>query len=139
MSSTRNASSRTDRPSIGTPEFCVALVEWENGLVARVTSSFYVTDKSKQPAGIEVHGDEASLSLSRWYPRWHCGGRTVRRGLFAGPAGEGPARRSRGARGLADMAAAIGENRPHRVTGAQAAHVVELINGIHRSAADSLP
>lgn len=126
--------------SIGTPEFCVALVEWENGLVARVTSSFYVTDKSKQPAGIEVHGDEASLSLSRWYPF----DGTVEVAPFGGdyspvPLVKAPHAGVEWARGLADMAAAIRENRPHRVTGAQAAHVVELINGIHRSAADSRP
>lgn len=33
-----------------------------------ITSSFYVTDKSKQPAGMEFHGDAASLHLSRWHP-----------------------------------------------------------------------
>jgi predicted dehydrogenase len=37
------------------------------------------------------------------------------------------------ARGLADMADAIVEERPHRADGAHAAHVVEIMEAIHRS------
>jgi hypothetical protein len=40
------------------------------------------------------------------------------------------------ARGVAEMAAAIGEGRPHRASGEQAAHVVEILEAAAQSMAD---
>lgn len=126
--------------SVSTPDFCVALLEWSDNLVARVTSSFYVTDKSKQPAALEIHGDKGSLHLSRWFPS---DGEVavaptgaeytpvpLLRPAFAGVDW---------ARGLSEMASALRDNRPHRASAALAAHMVELVEGIHRSMTHQIP
>ena len=46
------------------PDFIVAVLEHESGVVTRLTASFYV-GRGKQ-SGIEVHGDEGSFHLSDW-------------------------------------------------------------------------
>src|SRR5688572_2058468 len=47
------------------PDFGVAVIELEDGPIVRLTTSFYVTQASKQ-RGIEFHGDAGSLHLSSW-------------------------------------------------------------------------
>lgn len=125
---------------IATEDFSVALIEFGSGPVLRLTSSFYVTDKSRQPAGIEFHGDQASLYLSRWHPF----NGTVEVAPYGGeyapvpllrPAGEGVEY----GRGIADLAEAITTGRPQRATGAHAAHVVEIIEAIHTSMKSTAP
>ncbi len=48
----------------GAPDFVVALLEHEGGVVTRLTASFYVGACSQR--GIEVHGDEGSAWMSSW-------------------------------------------------------------------------
>jgi predicted dehydrogenase len=133
---TRRYGTQSDGNSfeIATEDFSVAIVEFPSGPILRLTSSFYVTDKSKQPAAIEFHGDKASLHLSRWHP--------FDGNVEFAPYGEEyvqvplvrePFEGVEWARGLADMADAIVEERPHRADGAHAAHVVEIMEAIHRS------
>src|SRR5437762_3355742 len=47
------------------PDWGVAAIELESGVVVRLTTSFYVAQHSKQ-SGIEFHGDDGSLHLSSW-------------------------------------------------------------------------
>src|SRR6185312_11517433 len=47
------------------PDFGVAVVELESGVVVRVTANFYVSHLTKQ-RGIELHGDTGSIFLSDW-------------------------------------------------------------------------
>ena len=42
-------------------------------------------------------------------------------------------------RGVLDMADAVRENRPQRITGAQAAHVVEILSAIRTSYEQGVP
>jgi predicted dehydrogenase len=42
-------------------------------------------------------------------------------------------------RALVDLAEAVEEGRPHRASGEQAAHVVEVLNAIDASARDGAP
>ena len=50
--------------TLGTPDFYVAVVEHESGVVTRLTATFWV-DAGRQ-RGLELHGDEGSL----WMPTW---------------------------------------------------------------------
>ena len=126
--------------TLETPDFAVAMVEWDTGLVARVTINFYVTFFTRQQHAIEVHGDVASLYLGAWS---QFNGK-----VETGPFGQRyepvefvrePFPGCEWSRGLVDMADAIRTDRPHRVTGAHAAHVVEIMAGIHTSIRDQRP
>ncbi len=132
---------------ITTPDFSIAAIEFANGAVARLTANFYVGFHSKQVRGIEFHGDKGSLFLSDW----HNFNGTVE---YAGFSGTWPDMSTRyeplpyvkepytskekddphggveWSRGVVDMAEAMRENRPQRITGAQAAHVVDIVCGI---------
>lgn len=125
--------------NLETPDFAVALVEWDGGPVARLTADFYVSPFTRQQ-GIEVHGDEGSVYLASFY----LFDAKVERAAF-GKRGEAtelvrkPYAGCEWSRGLVEMAAAIGEGRPHRVTGVQAAHVVEIASAVHASIRDGRP
>lgn len=127
-----------------TPDFSIAAIEFANGAVAHLTTNFYVGFHSKQQ-GIEFHGDKGSLYLSNW----HDFNGTVEytdfaalppagdpykplpyvKEPYAGKAGD-PRSNVEWSRGVLDMAQAMGENRPQRITAAQAAHVVDIVCGI---------
>ncbi len=129
---------------VTTSDFSIAAIEFANGAVARLTTNFYVGFHSKQ-RGIEFHGDKGSLFLSNW----HDFNGTVEYTDFAAlpPAGDpykllpyvkepysgivgDPRTNVEWSRGVVDMAEAIKENRPQRITAAQAAHVVDIVCGI---------
>lgn len=120
--------------AVTTPDFAVALVEWADGTIARLTVNFYVNVFSRQPGAIEFHGDAGSIYLGSWFlfdgkvERASFGQRYEPVKLVREPyAG------CEWARGVVEMAEAIGEGRPHRVTGRHAAHVVEIMSSIHAS------
>jgi predicted dehydrogenase/sugar phosphate isomerase/epimerase len=116
-------------------DVAIAVLEFESGMLARVTGSFYVTWNTSQ-TGLEIHGDEGMIRMARWdtfdTPAW-----------IASPATNGevvrmipdqyPAEGIEFARGLSDLASAIRENRPHKTTGSHASHVVEIIESIRTS------
>jgi predicted dehydrogenase len=109
------------------PDFVVALIELEGGPLVRLTANFYVTQKGRQ-AGIEFHGDVASLYL----PSWHMFNAEVEMGEFNQPYRPVPLVREpypgcQWGRAVVDMAHAIRDGRPHRASGEQAAHVVDIL------------
>lgn len=115
------------------PDFVVAAIEMANGPLVRLTTNFYVTQTGKQ-AGIEFHGDCGSLYLSDWF---QFNGRVefAEFGKTYAPIPllrEGPGKLPYG-RAIADVAHAIAENRPHRASGEQAAHIVEILNATVKS------
>ncbi|HEY8632608.1 MAG TPA: Gfo/Idh/MocA family oxidoreductase, partial [Candidatus Limnocylindrales bacterium] len=119
---------------IGSPDLIVAAVELESGPVLRLTASFYVGRPTRQHGSLEFHGDDASLALSSFQDF----DATVEVGTYGAtfepvapvrPAFHGTA----WARGVAEMAAAIEEGRPHRASAEQAAHVVEILEAAARS------
>ncbi len=112
---------------IDTPDFVVAAIELANGTLVRLTTNFYVTQKGKQ-AGIEFHGDEGSLYLDSWQLPNAC----VEFAAFNQPYMPVPLLRpapatTRWGLAVAELAQAITENRVHRATGDQAAHIVEIL------------
>ena len=116
------------------PDFLVCMLEHASGVLTRLTANFYVTQKSKQESGIEVHGDERSLYLSSWF--FPSG--TVEIADFNEPyeqvsmESEPPEGIPWGT-GVRELADSILEDRPHRATGAQAAHIVEVLEAAYAS------
>jgi predicted dehydrogenase len=122
---------------IGSPDLIVAAVELESGPVVRLTASFYVGRPAKEIGSLEFHGDDASLALGSFQDF----DASVEVGPYGGafepvdlvrPGFRGTA----WARAVAEMAAAIGEGRPHRASAEQAAHVVEILEAAAASMRD---
>ncbi|HEX3428012.1 MAG TPA: Gfo/Idh/MocA family oxidoreductase, partial [Candidatus Limnocylindrales bacterium] len=122
------------RYRIGSPDLIVVALELASGRVMRLTTSFYVGRPAKQLGTLEFHGDDASLALGSFSDF----DATVEIGPFGGeyepvelvrPGVGGTA----WARGVAEMAVAIHEGRPHRASAEQAAHVVEILDAARRS------
>jgi predicted dehydrogenase len=114
------------------PDFWVAACEHESGVVTRLTATFWV-QPSKQ-RGLEFHGTDASL----WMPTWgESNSRLLRTENgedydavpVLRPAYEG----FDWSLALVDLAEAIRDDRPHRMSAEHAAHVVEVLNGADES------
>ena len=123
---------------IGRPDLVVAAVELEGGAILRLTASFYVGAPARRRGGLEFHGDDASLSIASFQEF----DAAVEVGPYGGtfepvdlvrPGFRGTA----WARGVADMAGAISEGRPHRASAEQAAHVVDILAAAGASMADA--
>ncbi len=117
------------------PDFGVAVVELESRTVVRLTANFYVSHLTKQ-GGIELHGDTGSIFLSDWQEF----DATVELAQFGEQYRTVPVENAfRGTdwgRALGDLSDAIGSGRPHRATGAHAAHIVEILDAITTSVAE---
>ncbi len=119
------------------PDFIVALFELESGVVARVTSTFWV--RHGRQRGIEFHGaDGRSLHLASFLDFDASLERTDDAGdtYTAVPPVREAFRGIDWARAIVDLVEAIAEDRPHRASAEQAAHVVEVLEAVARSEAD---
>ncbi|HEY4190638.1 MAG TPA: Gfo/Idh/MocA family oxidoreductase [Candidatus Limnocylindrales bacterium] len=126
---------------IGSPDLIVLAVELEGGAVLRLTGSFYVGRPAKHRAGLEFHGDAGSFALGSFQDF----NAAIEFGPYDGeyepvayvrPPFEGIA----WGRGVADLASAIVDDRPHRASAEQAAHVVDILAAARASmAADGRP
>ncbi len=123
-----------ERFRIGSPDLIIAAVELAGGTVLRLTASFYAGRPNRQRGLMEFHGDAASLALGSFQDF----DATVEMGPAGGdyekvqPVRE-PYRGTAWARGVVDMAQAISEGRPHRVTGEHASHVVDILSAARDS------
>ena len=122
---------------IGSPDLVVVAVELEGGAVVRLTASFYVGRPVKQHGSLEFHGDDASLALGSFQDfdatvEVGAYGETYEPVALVRPGYRGTA----WARGVAEMAGAIGEGRPHRASGEQAAHIVDILEAATTSMAN---
>ena len=124
---------------IDTPDFVIATIEFANGTLVRLTTNFYVSQLSKQ-CGIEFHGDKGSLFLSHWqhfdasvefaeFGQTYVPVPLVKEGFKGTEWG----------RGILDMAEAINDDRPLRIAGVQAAHVVDILCAVKRSLDEACP
>lgn len=126
---------------IGSPDLVLAALELEDGTVVRLTASFYVGRPVRSPGAMEFHGDMGSLWLES-FQAFNAGIETADYGQSYRPVPylRSPYPGTAWGRGLADLALAIRERRPHRATGIQAAHVVDILAAIRDSARnDGLP
>ena len=119
---------------IGSPDLVLAAIELETGAVMRLTGTFYVGRPTRQLGTLEFHGDDASLALGS-FQEFNA---TVERGPVGGvyervPLVREPYDGTDWGRGVADLARAIVEERPQRVTGDHAAHVVDILSAARQS------
>ncbi len=124
---------------IDTPDWAVAAIELANGTVVRLTTNFYVGHHGKQK-GLEFHGDLASLYISSFQDF----NASVEIAEFGGEYRSVPYVREpypgiEWCRAVVEMAEAIGEGRPQRASGGQAAHVVEILDAAQRSWEEGRP
>jgi predicted dehydrogenase len=122
---------------IGSPDLIVAAVELEGGAVVRLTASFYVGRPAKLTGSIEFHGDDASLALGS-FQEFDATVEVGEYGKQYEPVAlvRPPYHGTAWARGVAEMAGAISDGRPHRASAEQAAHVVDILEAAARSMAD---
>ena len=115
-----------------TPDFWVAVCEHATGVVTRLTATFWV--KPSKQRGLEFHGTSGSL----WMPTWGESNsrllRTENGEDYEGvpllrPAYDG----FDWSLALVDLADAIRDDRPHRMSAEHAAHVVDVLNGADES------
>ena len=118
----------------GAPDFVVANIELAGGVLARLTSTFYVGPCKQR--GLELHGDEGSLYLPTWAEADSRLELQPRGGEYTliQPVREPFAGIDWG-RALVDLAEAIEQGRPHRSAGEHAAHVVEVFDAVRASLA----
>jgi predicted dehydrogenase len=129
-----------ERPGfrIETPDFVVAVVEFESGVVVRLTASFYVGPGKQR--GLEIHGDDGMLHLATWAEfdsRLELGssdGKYERVELV-----REPYRGIDWSRALVELADAVEQQRAPRMAAQHAAHVVEILCAIAQSAQRGVP
>ena len=111
---------------VETPTHIAGVLDFAGGAVGTIITSFDVWAHNLPP--VEVHGTEGSLSVPD--PNMFDGTvKLYREGKWADvPLTHGYAENSRGI-GVADMAYAIQENRPHRASGELTFHILEAMHG----------
>lgn len=111
---------------IETPDCVLATIKLADGPVARLSVNFYV--KQTKQKGIEFQGDSGAMYLAS--------GQAFQANVSYGEFGQEmvdvpllrePYKGTEYGRGTRDMAAAIRDKRPHRATGEQAAHIVDIL------------
>lgn len=111
---------------VETPTHIAGIMDFAGGAVGTIITSFDVWAHNLPP--IELHGSEGSLSIPD--PNMFSGTvKLYRDGKWEEvPLTHGYADNSRGI-GVADMAYAIGEGRPHRASGELTFHVLDAMHG----------
>jgi predicted dehydrogenase len=115
------------------PDLYVAVLQHESGVVARLTASFWVSPSKQR--GLELHGDGGSLWMQTWHDydsdlEWTVDGETYTPVPYVRKAYKGVD----WVRPLADLADAVRDERPHRLSAELAAHVVEVLAAVKTSA-----
>lgn len=124
---------------IDTPDWVTAVVELANGTVVRLTTNFYVGHHSKQK-GLEFHGDLGSLYLGSFQDfQAPVEFAEYSQSYQPLPLVKEPFPGTEWGRAVVEIADAIEEGRPQRATGAQAAHVVEILCAIQQSYSEHHP
>lgn len=118
------------RVSVDTPTHLAAILEFANGAVGTIVTSFDVWG-ARVPC-IEIYGTEGSLSVPD--PNGFGGPVSVlrpgSREWKEVPLAFGYAENSRGV-GVADLAQALGTPKTHRVNGSLAFHVLDIMHAVH--------
>jgi predicted dehydrogenase len=116
--------------TVETPTHLASVLEFANASIATLVTSFDVWHA--QVPQIELYGTEGSMSIPS--PNDFGGSVRVRSASDAEwhevPLTHGYSGNDRGI-GVADMAAALRQQRPHRASGALAFHVLETMHAIH--------
>jgi len=118
-------------------DFAFAVLEFGNGLLARLTANFYVGAPADRRAGLEIHGDEGSIRTE-----WFAATAPLEFGkvnesyqpapLAREPAGTGEWYVDWSA-GVVELWRALREGHAHPTSGEHAAHVCEIIEAVETS------
>lgn len=123
------------RITVDTPTHIAGVMDFENGAVGTIITSFDVW--SANLPRIEIYGTEGSLSVPD--PNTFGGPVSVRRHNASEwsvvPLTHGYADNSRGI-GVADMASALQNKRENRASGKLAMHVLDIMHGFHDASAE---
>lgn len=118
---------------VSTPTHIAGTIDFVSGAIGTITTSFDAFGGSSLPP-IEIYGSEGTLLVPN--PNIFGGPVQLRRKgeqEFTNiPLTHKYEQNSRGL-GVADMAAALLNNRPHRANGQLASHVLEAMHGFHDS------
>ncbi|MFB9326464.1 Gfo/Idh/MocA family protein [Paenibacillus aurantiacus] len=122
---------------VETPTHLAGVLDFASGAVGTLITSFDAKAGTSLP-NIEIHGSAGTLLV----PDPNNFGGTVKLRRAGGdweeiPLTHGYTHNNRGI-GVADMARAIAENRPHRASGEMAYHVLEAMHGIHDASRDGV-
>ena len=123
---------------LSAPDFIVSLLELDDGVVARLTTTFWV--RHGRQRGIEFHGaDGRSLHLASFQEFDSALSLSSDAGdtYVPVPLVREPFPGTDWARPIVDLAEAVAEGRPHRASAEQAAHVVEVVEAIARAQAEN--
>lgn len=124
--------------TLKTEDWLVSVLEFGNGFRARLSANFYVGDPTENRAGLEIHGDVGSIATG-----WFSGAAPVRVGEFGSKYQRVlPVRPAAGfgewycdwSAGVVGLWRGLRTHTPHPTGGAHAAHVVEIMEAVHRSA-----
>lgn len=120
--------------TVETTDFAVAILEFGNGVRARLSANFYVGDPADRRAGLEIHGDAGSIRTE-----WFAATAPLELGAFGEayqpvslvrePAGTGEWYCDWSA-GVFELWRALRTHTAHPTSGEQAAHVVEVIEAV---------
>ena len=118
---------------ITTPDCTFSALEMECGALVRLTANFYAKN-SKQGGSLEMHGDEGMLYIGN-FQSFQTSVEYAQYGDEFTPVEyvKEPFEGIEFGRGVDDMATAMLNGVPQRATGAQAAHVVEVLEAISKS------
>jgi predicted dehydrogenase len=115
---------------IKVPDFYLAALELENGVVARLTANFYV-DGGKQGGSMEIHGDGGSAFLGDFQQfKTTVESRSYGEAYKTVPYVREAPEDYEFSRGVQDLAQSILADKAHRSTGGHAAHVVDIVAAI---------
>lgn len=130
---------KTGQPfHIETEDWLAAVLDFESGLKARLTANFYVQNPSQPQATLDLHGDAGAIN-TEWYAatakvRWCPLGGVYRRMPLLRQSPGTSAWHVDWSAGVVGLWRGLRTGQPHPTTGAQAAHVVEVMESVHRSA-----
>ncbi len=120
--------------TLARPDYAVAVLEFANGITARLSANFYVGEPADRRAGLEIHGDDGSIRTE-----WFAATAPLEIGAFGEayrperyvrePAGSGEWYCDWSA-GVYELWRALRTATPHPTSGEQAAHVVEVIESV---------
>jgi predicted dehydrogenase len=124
--------------ALGAPDFVAAVLEFEAGLLARVTATFWVGPGRQR--GLELHGETASLYLASW-GEFDSRLDTSEDGekYTPVPLVRDPYNGIDWGRPLVDLVEAVEDGRPHRMGAEHAAHVVEVLEAVGLAGVEERP
>ncbi len=122
---------------ITTEDWTVSVLEFASGLQARLTANMYVMQPSQWQATLDFHGDTGSIN-TEWFAatapvRLCANGGTYRRLPLVKPSVGTGRWYVDWAAGVVGLWRGLRTGQPHPTTGAHAAHVVEIMEAVHRS------